>query len=36
MLRAEFPLASPEDMALPECVEEGLSIQPIIRQHYER
>jgi uncharacterized protein (TIGR00730 family) len=36
MLRPEFPLASPQDMAIPQCVEDGPSILPIIREHHER
>jgi uncharacterized protein (TIGR00730 family) len=36
MLRPESPLASPEDMTIPHCVEDGPSILPIIREHYER
>jgi uncharacterized protein (TIGR00730 family) len=36
MLRPEFPLASPEDMTIPHCVEDGASILPIIREHYEK
>jgi uncharacterized protein (TIGR00730 family) len=36
MLRPEFPLASPEDMTIPRCVEDGASILPIIREHYEK
>lgn len=34
MLRPDCPLASPEDMDLPTCVEDGPSIVKIIRQHY--
>jgi uncharacterized protein (TIGR00730 family) len=34
MLRPDFPLASPEDMALPQCVEDGAAIVRIIRDHY--
>jgi uncharacterized protein (TIGR00730 family) len=36
MLRPDAPLASPEDMAIPVCVEDGPSILPILREHYER
>jgi uncharacterized protein (TIGR00730 family) len=36
MLRPDFPLASPQDMALPQCVEDGPAILPIIREHHER
>jgi hypothetical protein len=35
MLRPELPLASPEDMSLPVCVDDGPSILRIIREHYE-
>jgi uncharacterized protein (TIGR00730 family) len=35
MLRPELPLASPEDMNLPVCVDDGPSILRIIREHYE-
>jgi uncharacterized protein (TIGR00730 family) len=35
MLRPELPLASPEDMSLPVCVDDGASILRIIREHYE-
>jgi uncharacterized protein (TIGR00730 family) len=35
MLRPEVPLASPEDLALPLCVDDGPSILRIIRQHHE-
>ena len=34
MLRADCPLASPEDMDLPVCVEDGPSILKLIRQHH--
>lgn len=34
MLRPEFPLASPEDMALPQCVDDGQGILKIIREHH--
>jgi predicted Rossmann-fold nucleotide-binding protein len=36
MLRPDCPLASPEGLALPVCVEGGPSILRIIRQHHER
>jgi hypothetical protein len=35
MLRSEPPLAHPEDIALPECVEDGLGILRILRGHYD-
>jgi uncharacterized protein (TIGR00730 family) len=35
MLRPESPLASPEDMAIPQCVDDGPAILRIIREHYE-
>jgi uncharacterized protein (TIGR00730 family) len=35
MLRPEAPLASPEDMALPRCVDDGPSILRNIREHHE-
>jgi uncharacterized protein (TIGR00730 family) len=35
MLRPDCPLASPQDMDLPVCVEDGPSILRIIRQHHE-
>ncbi len=35
MLRPDFPLASPEDMALPQCVEDGAAIVRIIQGHHE-
>jgi predicted Rossmann-fold nucleotide-binding protein len=35
MLRPDCPLASPQDMDLPSCVEDGPSILRIIRQHHE-
>jgi uncharacterized protein (TIGR00730 family) len=34
MLRADCPLASPQDMDIPVCVEDGPSILKIIRQHH--
>jgi uncharacterized protein (TIGR00730 family) len=36
MLRAEFPLASPEDMTIPVCVEDGPAILRLIREHHAR
>jgi uncharacterized protein (TIGR00730 family) len=34
MLRPDAPLASPEDMAIPVCVEDGPSILRIVREHH--
>ena len=34
MLRPDFPLASPEDMTIPVCVEDGPAILQIIREHH--
>jgi len=34
MLQPDCPLASPEDMNLPTCVDDGPSIVNIIREHY--
>jgi uncharacterized protein (TIGR00730 family) len=34
MLRPDFPLASPDDMAIPTCVDDGPSILRIIREHH--
>jgi hypothetical protein len=34
MLRPESPLASPEDMTMPVCVDDGLAILRIIREHH--
>jgi predicted Rossmann-fold nucleotide-binding protein len=34
MLRPEVPLASPEDMTLPQCVEDGQGILRILREHH--
>ena len=34
MLRGDCPLASPQDMDIPVCVEDGPSILKIIRQHH--
>ncbi len=34
MLRPEFPLASPEDMDLPHCVDDGAGSIQIVRDHY--
>lgn len=36
MLRPEFELASPEDMNIPVCVEDGPSIIRIIRDHHDQ
>jgi uncharacterized protein (TIGR00730 family) len=35
MLRPELPLAHPEDIALPECVEDKAGILRILRGHYD-
>src|SRR5262249_44491336 len=34
MLRPEFPLASPGDMTIPVCVDDGPAILRIIREHH--
>jgi uncharacterized protein (TIGR00730 family) len=34
MLRPEFPLASPPDMEIPVCVEDGPSVVRILRDHH--
>jgi uncharacterized protein (TIGR00730 family) len=34
MLRPDFPLASPPDMDIPVCVEDGPSIIKILREHH--
>lgn len=34
MLRPDFPLVSPEDLAIPVCVEDGPAILRIIREHH--
>jgi uncharacterized protein (TIGR00730 family) len=34
MLRSDCPLASPEDMDIPTCVDDGPAILEIIHQHY--
>jgi len=34
MLRSDCPLASPKDMTIPTCVNDGPSILPIIREHH--
>jgi uncharacterized protein (TIGR00730 family) len=34
MLRPEFPLASPEDFTLPQCVDDGPEILQIVREHH--
>jgi uncharacterized protein (TIGR00730 family) len=36
MLRPDFPLASPEDMSIPVCVEDGPSILHVVREHHAR
>jgi predicted Rossmann-fold nucleotide-binding protein len=36
MLRKDFELASPEDMDIPTCVEDGESILRIIRAHHAK
>ena len=36
MLRPEFPLASPQDMTIPICVEDGPSILTVLREHHAR
>jgi hypothetical protein len=36
MLRPECPLAGEADLAIPVCVEDGPSILPIVRQHYDQ
>jgi predicted Rossmann-fold nucleotide-binding protein len=35
MLREDAPLASPQDMAIPVCVEDGASILRIIGEHHD-
>lgn len=35
MLRPDVPLASPEDLAIPQCVDDGPSILRIIRDHHD-
>jgi hypothetical protein len=34
MLRPDFPLVRPEDLAIPLCVEDGPAILRIIREHH--
>ena len=34
MLRTDFPLASPADMTIPVCVEDGPAIVRVIREHH--
>jgi uncharacterized protein (TIGR00730 family) len=34
MLRPDFPLASPEDMDIPTCVDDGPAILKLIREHH--
>lgn len=36
MLRPEFPLASPPDMDIPICVEDGPSVVRVLRDHHAR
>jgi uncharacterized protein (TIGR00730 family) len=36
MLRPEFPLASPPDMDIPICVENGPAIVRVLREHHAR
>jgi len=36
MLRTEFPLASPGDMDIPICVEDGPAILRVLREHHAR
>ena len=36
MLRPEFPLAGPEDLDLPRCVDDGPGILQIVREHHAR
>lgn len=36
MLRPEFPLASPPDMEIPVCVEDGPAIVRVLREHHAR
>jgi uncharacterized protein (TIGR00730 family) len=36
MLRADCPLASPADVKIPICVEDGSSILRVIREHHDR
>lgn len=36
LLRPEFPLASPPDMDIPTCVDDGPSIVRILREHHAR
>ena len=36
MLQPDCPLASPQDMSIPVCVNDGPSIIPIIREHHAR
>jgi hypothetical protein len=34
LLRPEFPLASPRDMDIPICVEDGPAIVRVLRDHH--
>ena len=36
MLRADCPLASPQDMEIPTCVDDGPAILRIIREHHAK
>jgi uncharacterized protein (TIGR00730 family) len=36
MLRPEFPLASPEDMQIPVCVDDGPGAIALLRNHHEK
>jgi predicted Rossmann-fold nucleotide-binding protein len=36
MLRPDFPLASPPDIEIPVCVDDGLSILRVLREHHAR
>jgi len=36
MLQPDCPLASPQDMSIPVCVNDGPSIIPMIREHHAR
>ncbi len=36
MLRPEFLLANPEDMDLPQCVDDGAEVIEIVRAHHAR
>ena len=34
MLRPDFPLASPQDMHIPTCVEDGSGVMKVLRRHH--